>query len=277
MDHTPLEKLRNPVLILLLMLALPAGGHSGDRLYPFAYLSDEMLAEIQLEDGQIYEWMDLLGEPAMTLLDFKDEGAQELAPNPADLDFRIWLAWHDEPARLYVAVVTSDDVYDNNHDYHRADLESLIELNDSIMLVVDGDHSGGAGAPFAAEQEVWERLNGRTQFYEAIARTPEGPTLDDNSTRRRTGEYAWTVLPPYAESGGGVFGESPTISVIELYVTPFDRWVGWDSPGEIAASDLTAGKVVGFSLAVIDHDEPVDDIGKSGYPKPWSRFTATCS
>ena len=240
MNRTPSEKQRNAVFILFLMLAIPAGGHSGDRLYPIAYLSDEMLAEIQLEDGQIYEWMDLLGEPAMTLLDFKDDGAQELAPNPADLDFRIWLAWHDEPARLYVAVVTSDDVYDNNHDYHGTDLESLIELNDSIMLAVDGDHSGGAGAS-GAEQEVWERLNGRTQFYEAIARTPEGPTLDDRSTRSFTGEYAWTVLPPYAESGGGVFGEAPFISVIELYVTPFDRWAGVHSPGEIVASDLTAG------------------------------------
>ena len=55
--------------------------------------------------------------------------------------------------------------------------------------------------------------------------------------------------------------------MIELYVTPFDPWEGWDSPGEIVASDLTAGKVVGFSLAVIDHDEPVDDIGEVWVPE----------
>ena len=44
-----------PTLGLLLWLAIQAEAHVGDRLYPIAYLSDEMLAEIQLGDGQIHE------------------------------------------------------------------------------------------------------------------------------------------------------------------------------------------------------------------------------
>lgn len=257
------------VSALIIWMSVSAEPHSGDRLYPIAYLSDEMLAEILLTDGQIYEWMDLLGEPTMTLLDFKD-GLELSTPNPADLDFRIWLAWHDEPPRFYVAVVASDDVYHNNHDYHGLGLESLIQMNDSIMLAVDGDHSGGMGwSPFTdkTEWELVEGMFGQTQYYEAIARTPAGPTLDDQFTRVYTGEFAWTVFPPYAESGGGVFGEAPFISVTELYVTPFDRWEGVHSSGGIQASDLTAGQVVGFSIAVVDHDEPVDDIWEVWVPE----------
>ena len=48
----------------------------------------------------------------MTLLDFTDSSdSSEL--DPLDLDFRIWLAWHDDPARFYVAFVASDGVYQN--------------------------------------------------------------------------------------------------------------------------------------------------------------------
>ena len=47
----------------------------------------------------------------------------------------------------------------------------------------------------------------------------------------------------------------PTISVIELYVTPFDQWGGgWDSAEDNEVSDLEAGKVIGFGIRVIDCD-----------------------
>ena len=62
------------------------------------------------------EWFDLIGEPTMTLLDFMDE-FRKSTHDPADLDFRIWLAWHDEPARLYAAFVAADDSYWNDHTY----------------------------------------------------------------------------------------------------------------------------------------------------------------
>ena len=101
-----IKKLCYPTLGLLLWLAIQAGAHVGDRLYPIVYLSDEMLAEIQLDDGSVDEWYELVGEPTLSLLDFKEEIANSPL-DPSDLDFRIWLAWHDEPARLYVAFVAS--------------------------------------------------------------------------------------------------------------------------------------------------------------------------
>ena len=241
---------------LVFLSGMSVRAHVGDRVYPVAYLSDEMLEEIRLDDGSVDEWYELVGDPAMTLLDFR-ETLEGSIPDPSNLDFRIWLAWHDDPPRFYVAFVASDDVYKNNHDYNVTDYSgrALIQRSDSIILGIDGDHSGGNDAS-GMKLEGWEELSGQTQYYEAIARTPSGPTLDDPGTRVQTGEFAWTALPPYGEGGGGVAGEAPVISVIELYITPFDRWAGWHSPGEVVVSDLTAGQIIGFAIGVHDFDSP---------------------
>ncbi|MCY3762145.1 MAG: hypothetical protein OXH50_12920 [Gemmatimonadetes bacterium] len=42
-------------------LAVPAGAHTGDRVFPIPELIDEMLEEILLDDGSIDEWYDLVG------------------------------------------------------------------------------------------------------------------------------------------------------------------------------------------------------------------------
>ena len=47
---------------LILALAASAETHSGDRVYPIYELTDEMLAKIDLRDGSVEEWADLLGE-----------------------------------------------------------------------------------------------------------------------------------------------------------------------------------------------------------------------
>ena len=244
---------------LVLWLAVSAGAHIGDRLYPIHYISDEMLERIDLKDGSVEEWQELIGEPSMTMLDFTslDPG---ISPDPSDLDFRIWLAWHDDPARFYVAYVASDDIYKNNHDYNVSSnsIRDVIYLNDSISLVIDGDHSGGAGCDHDCSREEVAEVRDRSQVYYAIARTHDGPNLDDWWTRWATEEFAWTVLPPYGDGGGGVAGENPTISVIELYVTPFDRWASDDVEGSVA-SDLNAGKVIGFGIVVRDSDPPEYD------------------
>ena len=245
-----IEKQRWAALGFVLWLAVSAGAHVGDRVYPVSYLSDGMLEQIDLRDGLVDEWQELVGAPAMTALDFDSVIADQ---NPSDLDFRIWLAWHEDPPRFYVAFVSSDDVYKNTHNY---DVGDLINLNDSFSVVIDGDHSGGTGcsAVFDCAGPSGEEVREQTQKYTAIARTPDGPNLDDSVTRRATGEFSWAVLAPYGDAGGGVFGENPTISVIELYVTPFDRWA-YDDVGGSVASDLNAGKVIGFGIMVIDEED----------------------
>ena len=256
MSGNPIVKLGHPALGLLLSLAMSAGAHVGDRVYPIAYLSDEMLERIDLEDGSVEEWFELIGEPAMTLLDFADIWGQR-EPDPSDLDFRIWLAWHDDPARFYIAFVGSDDVYKNTLDYNSS--QDGIQWNDGILLAIDGDHSGGAGCSLSCSEEDLLEIRGQTQYYEGIARTVSGPTLDDNVIRYKTGTFPWTVFPPYGDGGGGVAGEAPVFSAIELYITPFDFWGGtWDSPEDKVVSDLTAGQVIGLAMMVYDNDEPVE-------------------
>ena len=259
MNHNEATRVWHPILGLLLSLAMSAGAHVGDRVYPIAYLSDETLEEIRLDDGSVDEWYELVGEPTMTLLDFTEE-KEDSEPDPADLDFRIWLAWHDEPARFYVAFAASDDVYKNTHDYGvdwSTSFRDNMFTHDSIMLGVDGDHGGGEGCSSdSCSDEEWLKISGQNQKYEAVART-NGPILDDSWTRFHTGSFAWTGLPPYGEGGGVVAGEAPFISVIELYVTPFNqKGNAWDSLEGAVISDLAAGRVVGFTIAVHDYDPP---------------------
>ena len=179
--------------------------HTGDRVFPIPELTDEMLEEIRLDDGSVDEWYDLVGEPTMTLLDFQDpEGNRP--PSPSELDFRIWLAWHDDPDRLYVAFVSSDDEYSNSHDY---DSKSRLLEHDSIALAIDGDHRGGHGGVDITAPEDWGDFHGQAQLYEAVSRTVTGlPTLNAPDILRQTGVFSWTASPPYGDGGGGVAGET---------------------------------------------------------------------
>ena len=106
-------------------------------------------------DGLVDEWYELVGEPTLSLLDFTEELYQSPL-DPSDIDFRIWLAWHDEPARLYVGLVASDDVYKNTHDYSSS--RDVIHFHDSIVLAIDGDHSGGVG--YSNSDPLEERIEG---------------------------------------------------------------------------------------------------------------------
>ena len=238
--------------LVLLLLAGSAGAHAGGRVYPIPYLTEGMLARIQLDDGLVDEWYDLVGEPTMTLLDFAEEMWGSTL-DPADLDFRIWLAWHDEPARIYLAFVAADDLYKNTYVPGSDEVDNSMILQDNIFLGIDADHSGGEGTGASSN---WLEVYGQTQVYFAIAYASSGPSLEDSGLSGQGGSSAWTVLPPYAEAGGLTVGENPVINVIELYVTPFDFLGDWDKPGESVVSELQAGKVIGFAVVVNDWDPP---------------------
>ena len=249
--------------VLLIGPALSAGAHVGGRVFPIPELTDEMLAEIQL-NGFVEEWSDLVGEPTLTTLDFTHGGGGE-SLDPSDIDFRIWLAWHDDPARIYAALVAADDVYKNTHTYDvdwNTSIRSDMVGNDSIRLGVDGDHSGGPGyvdqsfeTKELAEAEL-VKVSGKTQMYEAISRTPDGPTVDARKSRYWSGVFSWMTLPPYAEAGGRVAGETPVIWSIELFITPFDhRGEELTSPEGSVISDLSADQFIGFAIGVFDEDK----------------------
>ena len=95
------------------------------------------------------------------------------------------------------------------------------------------------------------------QPYDAIARIPVGPNVGIWGASImhdiRHPVYDWMVKSPYNESSGGVYGENPTVSVIEFYVTPFDA-LSWEDPQESIVSDLEAGKVIGLEVWIFDVD-----------------------
>ena len=234
-------------------LSARAEAHVGGRVFPIPELTDEMLEQIQLDDGSVAEWFDLVDEPTMSLVDFRWYGH---IPDPSDLDFRIWLAWHDEPDRLYVAFTASDDahlIYDGDTEYYLGEPE--------LILAIDGDHSGGGSG-----LESWEAGDywWNAQQYGAIARTADGRTaLFGHLKTGLSGGYtttnrydSWMFFPPYGDAGGDVVWGNPIIRVIELYVTPYDGWQGIDSrPEDVVVSDLTAGEVIGFAILVGERDD----------------------
>ena len=218
---------------------------------------------IDLHDGFVDEWHDVIGPPTLTGLDFIGRLGAEYQPH--DLDFRIWIGWNRSSNRVYVAGQFVDDLYMNDFPVNWYD---RFNQHDSMGIWIDGDHRGG-------ELEY----NSRTvQSYEAISHVPSGPTVSIPHVTTGFGAASaslrsWVVLPPYSDGGGGVAGENPTVWVVEFYVTPFDWLVldytdpDADEPGYVdpvaglepgpessEASPLQTARIIGFNVAVMDDD-----------------------
>ncbi len=235
-----------------------AEAQESERLYPFVELTDADLDQIDVTDGSIDEWVDLLGEPTLTALDFQTR--PDKAPyDPADMDYRVWLAWHGATHRIYVAVERSDDIYINNYDGRdaaRSECVSMWGHDSSVQFSVDGDASGGKYSFYLNEikdPDEHRLLNYQhAQNYNALGDIGGGGGSHVCLGGSRAKED-WYNLPPYAEGGGASFGAHPTLSVTEFYVTPFDRLI-WNSPAESVVSTLSRGTLIGFILSIRDFD-----------------------
>ena len=49
-------------------------------------------------------------------------------------------------------------------------------------------------------------------------------------------------------------GEQPGLSVIEMYVTPYDWWGALDDLDQVGFSELSAHQIIGFVILIIDND-----------------------
>lgn len=148
-------------------------GHQGDRVYPIPEITEE--SRIDLKDGSVDDWSELLGEPTFTALDFTvfeshRRNAGTKAFDPSDLDFRIWLGWGRNPARLYVAGIFSDDMFAGPDSEYLG--QAIGGHQDHMYLKVDGDHDAAPRADFGAgASEVWER---DAQLYHAFSIPADG-------------------------------------------------------------------------------------------------------
>ena len=226
-----------------------ATAHEGDRIYPILEITDDMLAQIDLQDGTTDEWPDLLGEPTLKTIDFKTDSENfSTEYDPADFDFAIWLGWHEELDRIYFAGAFVDNEYWGG----TGPPFGTNSARDRITFVVDGDHSGPLRKSVIGEGS--HRLE--IQGYYATPWVSEGPTVimpwvTHTDSSEPLGD--WMIHLPYCEAGGNVIGEKPTIWSMEFFVTPFDLLIALE-PDSSVVSDLRAGEVIGFGLGVWDRD-----------------------
>ena len=115
----------------LLGLTDRAPAHMGERIYPIYELTDEDVVLIDLHDGSIDDWLDTIGEANVTALDFTGDY------DPADFEFRVWLAWHRSTNRIYGAMQQADDAYLD--EFERIDLSGM-RFDTTIGIGMDGDH-----------------------------------------------------------------------------------------------------------------------------------------
>ena len=247
-------------LLIVLILAGIAEAHSGSRLYPSTSLPMKCWRTIDIHDGLIDEWYEI-GEPSMTLLDFQVFQNRH-PPDPSNLDFRIWLAWHDEPDRIYAAFIIADDEYRNEHDYNSDSRYSMYD-HDSVVFQLDADHSGGSGRGDGWDDfrgEKFRRLLGETQRYSAVARTVSGPILN-NHMRADPGIWtsfgipdSWKVRPPYGDAGGMAGGREPHRQRHRDVRHAIRLVDAWDDVTETGFSELSAHQIIGFCAQIIEKD-----------------------
>ena len=251
----------------VMMHADPDNSQVSDRVYPFTELSDQDVARLDLRDGTVFDWLDIVGEPSLTALDFFTD-PQYSSYDPSSYDFRLWLAWHDATDHLYLAVQSTDDIYINEYERYGDGFTRYIGVHDSsVFFLVDGDRSGGkwTAKVGASEEENLAVLNVQAQGYFAIA-----GTYDNDSNL----QFLWHLvdqshapgflLPPYADGGGGCVSEQPVICAVEFYVTAFDGFV-WNNPGESVVSDLYPGKSIAFGIVLGDVEPGIRNQPKSAF------------
>ena len=244
---------------LWVLLSVTTG--MAEPVFTFAELTDDDLEHIDLHDGRIDDWLQVLGEPSLLARD----AYRLVAPvpirdyDPSDFDFRIWLAWHDATNRIYVAMESVDDHYVNEYDHHGVwGLRSELSDWDSFVNVwVDGDRSGGAVVCAPAlgvsdRQRLQQEVEAQ-QWYGALPETHDnGPHVDLGMGFGVTVD--WAVRTPYSDGGGRSFGIDPVFAVLEFYVTAFDH-LDIDSPEASRATDLYPGRIVAFTIRVSDRDQ----------------------
>lgn len=260
------------------LLWVSTGHLQAQNVYPFIELTDRDLERIDLHDGSINDWLDTVGEPVLTGLDFIPHSFS-VSYDPVDLDFRIWLAWHDATDRLYVAMERADDIYYNEFDRRRP-WHQYMYYDSHLSFRVDGD-GGEDPRPIDYGQtdvtwgsrEHYLQIDRYSQVYNALAETfDDGPRLQlENYIFAPAGNHGdWYVRPPYAEGGGRHFGERPTITITEFYITPFD-WFVWNDPSASQVSDLVPDKRINFLIVVNDYDRKREE----GYTSDGSFWLGT--
>ena len=227
-----------------------AGAYNGAAILGIPELSTEDLDRIDIHDGVVEDWIEVIGDPVLTALDFYTYPGHSY--DPSDFDFRLWLGWNGQHSRIYGALALVDDDYINNFSRptrnYSGRIHSMEVWDGSIAIHVDGDHSGGDLFPEGG-------------FYQAQLYTILGVTNDDGpklepmwsvgAPRIIKDVQDWYLRPPYSEGGGERYGENPTVAITEFYLTPFDR-LELKDPDNSEPSNLETDRGIGILIEVGD-------------------------
>ena len=241
-------------LAFILGLATGASAHIGDTVYLFFEIPDADVADIDLKDGSVDDWLDVVGDPSVDATDFfADPGVGDGAPyDPADMDYEIWFGWNESTGTLWGAMQRTDDVYIN--EYAGGDLGDLWRWDSTIEFMFDADHTGGeygfntSNCEGCSEEEINLINNKQAQQFTAIAEAPDGKTVGYQGKAQE-----WYLALPYTDGGGGASGDAPVLSVTEFMVTPGDQLI-YNDPDASVFSTLTTGTIVGFQISIPDWD-----------------------
>ena len=242
-----------PWIAVLVLGSVHVGtAHVGSRVYPIWELPTHSLPD--LHDGTIADWEEAVPSPTVELMDL-----DELNGGPLDLSSlagRVFLGWSDAEQRIYFAVEQVDDDYVNffqgfdSEDMHSKHVYD-IQKYDHVELMVDGDHSGDVYFPYIDEgysdEEYAQLADNQAQCYLLIAESP------DDIIGVREGIKRWATRLPWAEVGGSQVDETPSYSLIEGFITPWDALV-LSGPEQSERSALDAGKIIGFQIILADTD-----------------------
>ena len=113
----------------------PAGAQLSDRVVPIPEITEEAAARIDLQDGTVDEWWDILGEPALTITDFEIVTRDLSAYDPRD--------GSNTKRTVYAAAPHDSEIWRS--------AESFV---DAVLLGADGTGGGGT----AVKPDSWARI-----------------------------------------------------------------------------------------------------------------------
>jgi hypothetical protein len=234
----------------------PGNAHVGDIVYPIYELPTSDLPDIF--DGTLEDWEDVLPGTALTHDDFTPLNVGEAAGiDPEDSAYRVYLAWHSAGQHVYAGVERIDNVYINTYEGGNV---HILAAYDDVEFHLDGDHTGGQynfwlEVDDYSEEEFKLLQNLQAQQYVIIAESPDGQIIGYQGNG-----LGWAIDPPYTDAAGTAFGEDPTTTIMEFYVTAWDE-INWQGPHLSRRSELVGGKIIGLQVTIADYDAINEDGG----------------
>ncbi len=205
---------------------------TGEYLLSVPLLRSQEAAVLDVTDGSLTDWREVLGEPTLRNTDlFIDPTAGHYAGDwGGSVDIEIWIAVDPERSRVYLAVERWDDKHvDEPVDGY---------FDGQVELMVDADHSGEDHMEIGGAQRC-SAIQGRGGALEIKYESPERMWLDD---------------PQFIDGSGSFVEDDDQVhSTLELYMTVFDSIdpAGLESS---SPSRIVEGAVIGLSVLFVEVD-----------------------